>query len=80
MEEKKALEILVEVAKEKGIDVAEEFLAKVVEVFEVAGPRLAAEAKEPVAKMLGSGIVMILPVLKPVILKAIDLDADGKVG
>ena len=77
---KPAIEILKEVAKEKGIDFAEKGIMQAFEVLEVAAPRLAVEAEESVAKTLGGLLTMVLPAIKPSIEKLADLDKDQKIG
>ena len=41
---------------------------------------MAAEAEESAAKIVGSGLVMALPVFKPTLVGLIDLNKDGKIG
>lgn len=77
---KPALEILKEVAKEKGIDLAEKAIMQAFEVLEAAAPRLAAESEEPVFKTIGGLLSMVVPAVKPSIEKLADLDKDGKIG
>ena len=77
---KPAIEILKEVAKEKGIDLAEKAIMQAFEVLEAAAPKLALEAEESVAKTLGGLLSMVLPAIKPSIEKLADLDKDGKIG
>ncbi len=76
----KAVDILKEEGKKAGVEAIEKALSEVLELLEAAAPRLANEADEQAAKIVGSGLVMILPVLKPALLKVIDLDKDGIVG
>jgi hypothetical protein len=76
----KAVDILKEEGKKAGIEAIEKALSEVLELLEAAAPRLANEADEQAAKIVGSGLVMILPVLKPALLKVIDLDKDGQIG
>lgn len=76
----KALEILKEEAEKKGIESAELVLSQALELMEAVAPRLAAEAEESAAKIVGSGLVMALPVFKPSLEKLIDLNKDGKIG
>ena len=76
----KAVDILKEEGKKAGVEAIEKALSEVLELLEAAAPRLANEADEQAAKIVGSGLIMILPVLKPALLKVIDLDKDGTVG
>lgn len=76
----KASQILKEVAKEKGIESAELVLSQALELIEALGPRLATEAEESTAKIVGQGMSMIVPVLKPTLVGLIDLNKDGKIG
>ena len=76
----KAVDIIKEAAKEKGIDLAEKAIMQAFEVLEVAAPKLALEADEAVAKTLGGLLSMVLPAIKPSIEKLADLDKDGKIG
>ena len=76
----KAVDILKEEGKKAGIEAIEKALSEVLELLEAAAPRLANEADEQAAKIVGSGLVMILPVLKPALLKVIDLDKDNQIG
>lgn len=76
----KAVDILKEEAEKKGIESAELVLAQALELIEAVAPRLAAEADEAPAKVIGSGLVMGLPVFKPSLEKLIDLNKDGKIG
>lgn len=76
----KAVEILKEEAEKKGIESAELVLSQALELLEAVAPRLALEAEEAPAKMIGSGLQMALPVFKPTLEKVIDLNKDGKIG
>lgn len=77
---KPAIEILKEVAKEKGIDLAEKGIMEAFGILEAAAPRLALEAEEPVFKTIGGLLAMVVPAVKPSIEKLADLDKDGKIG
>lgn len=76
----KAVDILKEEAKKMGVEAAEKVLAEALELLEAVAPRLANEAEESAAKVVGSGLVMILPVVKPSLEKVIDLNKDNVIG
>ena len=76
----KAVDIIKEEFSKKGLEGGELLLGKVIEALEAIAPRLAVEAEESAAKIVGSALSMGLPVFKPTLEKLIDLDKDGKVG
>lgn len=76
----KASEIIAEEFKKQGMEAAELVLGQVLEALEAIAPRLAVEAEEPAAKIIGSGLSMALPVFKPTLLGLIDLNKDNKIG
>lgn len=76
----KAFAIVQEEAKKQGIEAAELVLKQALELVEAVAPRLAIEAEEPAAKVIGSGLTMILPAVKPALEKLIDLNKDNKIG
>lgn len=76
----KAVDILAEVGKEKGIESLELVIAQAIEAMEALAPRLAAEADEQAAKVIGSGMMIALPAFKVVLEKLADLNKDGKIG
>lgn len=76
----KAVDIVKEVFEKNGIEGGEVLLSKVLESLEELGPRLAIEADEAAAKIVGSGLSMAVPVFKPALLGLIDLNKDGKIG
>lgn len=76
----KAMEIIKEEAEKKGIEAAEKVLQEALELIEAIAPRLALEAEEQGAKLVGSGLTMILPAVKPALEKLIDLNKDQVIG
>lgn len=76
----KALEIIKEEAEKKGIKLAEKAILDVFSILEAAAPRLALEADESAAKIVGSGLSIALPAFKSSVEKMADLDKDGKIG
>ena len=76
----KAMEINKEEAEKKGIEAAEKVLQEALELIEAIAPRLALEAEEQDAKLVGSGLTMILPAVKPALEKLIDLNKDNTIG
>lgn len=76
----KAVDILKEEAEKKGIEAAEKVLQEALELIEAIAPRLALEAEEQTAKLVGSGLTMILPAVKPALEKLIDLNKDQVIG
>lgn len=76
----KFVEIVKEEAEKKGIEAAEKVIAEAIELLEAVAPRLASEAEEPAAKVIGSGLLVALPAFKPLLEKLNDLNKDGKIG
>jgi hypothetical protein len=76
----KAVDIVKEEFEKNGIEGAELLLLKVIESLEAIAPRLALEADESAAKIVGSGLAIALPVFKPTLMGLIDLNHDGIVG
>ena len=76
----KAMDIIKEEAEKKGIEAAEKVLQEALELIESIAPRLALEAEEQTAKLVGSGLTMILPAVKPALEKLIDLNKDQVIG
>jgi hypothetical protein len=75
----KTAEILLEVAKEQGIESAEKVIMDAFKILEEAAPKLLL-ADDSAGKIIGTGLSIVLPAIKGVVEKMADLNKDGKIG